>query len=237
MLQGSTGNRVICSAEGWPASALSHRAGVWQPLLALQASSALRPIRRPPRALPCRFTSSPVIDRLHFRWFGRSPLQPELMQQSHRRAPALGGLTPPVNMCDHPFSWRCSGYRQVLVPRPVSRPDRRRCSTVATTSLSSSGPTASWMAVIRPYSVIGRGDGLAAPDLLLPTDVTALRAITVAMSCPPVVSRHRSTRRGRAPCALGSRPGKTCDMVRSPAASACQSGRVLLTSGKIGCMR
>ena len=41
------------------------------------------------------------------------------------------------------------GPRRIWVPRPVSRPAPRRCRTVATTSPSSSGPTTSWMAVIR----------------------------------------------------------------------------------------
>jgi hypothetical protein len=70
---------------------------------------------------------------------------------------------------------------------------------VATTSPSSSGPTTSWMAVIRSASVVGRREGLAAPSQPLPIVVTAPRSITVVTSCPPAMPLSRCMRRGLAP--------------------------------------
>lgn len=115
-------------------------------------------------------------------------------------------------------------------------PTPRRCRTVATTSPSSSGPTTSWMAMIRSARVMERDHGLASPRLPLPTVVTACRSITVAMSSPPAEPLHCCTRRGSIPCALGLYPEHVCGMVRPPEAMIGPSGCMLLTSGKIGYM-
>jgi hypothetical protein len=123
------------------------------------------------------------------------------------------------------------------VPRPVIRPDFKRCRTVATTSPSSAGPTTSWMVLIRPAKVRGRCEALASLCLPLLTLVTALRSIKVAMWCPPVVPRHRCTRSGSRPCALVWCPEYVCGTVRLPGAVTGPSGCVVLTLRKIGCMR
>jgi hypothetical protein len=146
---------------------------------------APRPLRLLTRALPYRFTSSSVMDRL-------PPRQPPAILfnwtlTAPPACPVLGCLTLPVTMCDHPVSPGCAGHRQVPVPRLVSSPAPRRCRTVATATPSPSGPTTSWMAVIGSAGVMGRCDSFSAPGLPLPTGVPALRATTVATSCPPAM--------------------------------------------------
>jgi len=108
---------------------------------------------------------------------------------------------------------------------------------VATTSRSSSGPTTSWIAMTRSAKVMGWREGLAAPGLPRRTGVPALRAITVAMSCPPTMSLHCCTRRGITSVPVACVPRQMCGMVGSPEAAIGLSGCVVLTWGKIGCMR
>ena len=60
--------------------------------------------------------------------------------------------------------WRRDGPRRIWSVRSqVSRLDRRRCITVATTRASSSGATTAWSAAINAYRVVVRRSGVAAP--------------------------------------------------------------------------
>ena len=97
---------------------------------------------------------------------------------------------------------------------------------VATTRVSSSGPTTSWTTAIRSYRVVVRRAGLTTAGPAVVTGASSLRSITVAMLFPPSVPPHSSL---HYPCILGLRLGQGCDMIPLPIAASFPSGRVLLT--------
>ena len=106
----------------------------------------------------------------------------------------------------------------------VSRLDRRRCTTVATTRASSSGATTAWSAAINAYRVVVRRNGVAAPLPLVATGATSPGSITVlhpVSSCRAgAVDAARHPNRG---IVLGA--GLQYDGHR-PHAAVCPSGRL-----------